>query len=325
MVLRVYLDQAKWIDLARAMHGRPDGEGFRDALDVARHSVALGVAQFPLSFAHYIETWRAGNEQRRRRLAEMMIELSRAAVMTRPPELCDNELDTMIAALHRVSPRRARPVFGSGFAYLDGQLIHPPLPDALSLAAEREWLATRPDGFASYGRGHRTFGDVYSAGEQGLVRGQADDRATHEAVIALSAVMEIYENIEWALQRAGLGQDALGPIGRVRPDLPRHLVGRVLNDAMPIADSFIAGLPTRDAALRLRLMRHQNPAVRWESNDLNDIAYLACAVVHCDILVTERQWVHELRRSGLLDQHGTQALDDVSELPAVLVAATSSS
>ncbi len=50
-----------------------------------------------------------------------------------------------------------------------------------------------------------------------------------------------------------------------------------------------------------------------------DIAYLARAVVHCDVVVTEKQWVHELRRSELLEEHGTTALHDVAELPQVLV------
>ncbi|MCP9490589.1 MAG: hypothetical protein MSC31_12030 [Solirubrobacteraceae bacterium MAG38_C4-C5] len=40
-MVTVYLDQSKWIDLARALHGRADGERFRDALDVARHSVRM--------------------------------------------------------------------------------------------------------------------------------------------------------------------------------------------------------------------------------------------------------------------------------------------
>jgi len=68
----------------------------------------------------------------------------------------------------------------------------------------------------------------------------------------------------------------------------------------------------------MRLLRHQNPGTKWESNEMVDIAYLACAVVHCDLVVTEKQWVHELKRSGLLEQHGTQAMHDVAELPSVL-------
>ena len=113
--------------------------------------------------------------------------------------------------------------------------------------------------------------------------------------------------------------EALGPLGRVRPDVPAGRGGEVLNDALPYARGFIARLPTRDAALRLRMQRHRNPSNRWESNDMIDIAYLACAVVHCDVVVTEKQWVHELRASGLLKLHATRALNDLADLPQILV------
>jgi hypothetical protein len=131
--------------------------------------------------------------------------------------------------------------------------------------------------------------------------------------------MEIWENIEWALERAGVPREALGPIGRTRPDLRKEEAAQLLDKLLPVARGFIAALPTRDAALRLRLVRHQNPSAKRESNDMVDIAYLACAIVHCDVVVTEKQWVHELRRSGLLDMHGAAALHDVAELPQVLV------
>jgi hypothetical protein len=117
-VVTVYLDQAKWIDLARALHGRADGARFRDALDVARHSVRMGLVQFPLSTGHYIETWRIGDDGRRARLAQAMIELSQGRTLARPPDLCDSELDTVIAhVLDRPPARRPWPPLGWGFAH----------------------------------------------------------------------------------------------------------------------------------------------------------------------------------------------------------------
>ena len=104
--------------------------------------------------------------------------------------------------------------------------------------------------------------------------------------------------------------------------MPAGRGGEVLNDALPYARGFIERLPTRDAALRLRIERHRNPSNKWESNDMIDIAYLACAVVHCDVIVTEKQWVHELDRSGLLDLHNTRAVRDVAALPQTLIELT---
>lgn len=321
-MVTVYLDQAKWIDLSRARLGRADGARFVDALDVARQLVSMGLAQFPLSTGHYIETWRAGDPGRRRRLAQTMIELSQARTLARPPDLCDNELDAFISRASEVSsPRAPWPPLGWGFGHASG--LAPDLPRSqITLGLELEQLAERPAGFLAHGRGHREFGDLYRDGERGLAtarHAQVHPAKLREAIIASSAVMEIHENIGWALERAGQPGDALGPIGLTRPDLPQEQVAEVLNELLPVARGFIAELPTRDAALRLRLLRHQNPTARWESNDMVDIAYLACAVVHCDLVITERQWVYELERSGLLEQHNTGVLHDVAKLPSVLI------
>lgn len=59
-MLRVYLDQNKWIDLARAAHGRPGGESHRDALDLLRYATEQYLVSLPLSMAHYFETWKRG-------------------------------------------------------------------------------------------------------------------------------------------------------------------------------------------------------------------------------------------------------------------------
>ena len=325
-MVTVYLDQAKWIDLSRALHGHSEGSRFFEALDVARQSVSMGLVEFPLSTGHYIETWRAGDPARRRRLAQTMLELSLGRTLARPRDLCDNELDAVISRMEATDlPRVPWPALGWGFAHASG--LKPDLPrEVLNLGLELEHLSNRPVGFDDYGRGHREFGDLYRDGEQGLVAGrQRDSRSPelNEAVLAASAVLEIWENIEWALQRAGLPSEALGPIGRARPDVSREQRGELLIELLPVARDFIADLPSRDAALRLRLERHRNPSNKWESNDMIDIAYLACAVVHCDVVVTEKQWVHELKRSGLLKQHSTQALHDVAELPAALIDLTS--
>jgi hypothetical protein len=323
-MLSVYLDQAKWIDLSRARLGLAEGAPFVEALDVARHALALGLVRFPLSRGHYIETWRVSDPDRRRRLARTMIELSEAFTLASPPDLCDNELDAVISRISGKPPARPPwPPFGWGFLHAAGEISDMPRSQ-IDLDLEFEHLARRPDGYLAHGGGHRDFADVYRQGEQGLrdlLAGQelkGKPRELREAIVPVSAVAEIHENIRWALDRAGLPADALGPISSARPDLPERQVTETLRALLPLARPFIAELPTRDAALRLRTLRHQNPATCWESNDMVDIAYLACAAVHCDLVVTERQWVHELNRSGLLQEHGTAAIHNVGDLPSAL-------
>jgi len=51
----VYLDQNKWIELARALSGKASPQ-FIQVLDILRESKRLGLNVFPLSLAHFIET-----------------------------------------------------------------------------------------------------------------------------------------------------------------------------------------------------------------------------------------------------------------------------
>lgn len=320
-MLTVYLDQAKWINLSSARVGRVDGARFAGALDVACQTLDMGLVEFPLSTGHYIETWRASNPARRRRLAETMIELSQGRTLAKPPDLCDNELDLVVSRISgKPSARTPWPPLGWGFPHVSSMI--PETHRAhVNLELEVQHLAQRPEGYLAYGGGHRDFADLYQESEEGLLAGDEirdQPRSFREAIVAVSAVMEIHENIAWALERADLPADSLGPVGLARPDLPAGQRAKLLGDLMPVARAFIEELPTRDAALRLRLLRHQNPGASWESNDMVDIAYLACAVVHCDLVVTEKQWVHELKRSGLLEQHGTTAMHNVAELPSML-------
>jgi hypothetical protein len=82
VVLRIYLDQNKWVALARARFGRqPEAGACRDVLDLAAAAVSLGVASFPLSTLHYIELQNQPNPGKRWRLATFMAELSRFHTM----------------------------------------------------------------------------------------------------------------------------------------------------------------------------------------------------------------------------------------------------
>lgn len=63
-MLRVYLDQNKWVDLARAATGHCLGGRFAGALAMARAGVASGTVSFPLDMCRYWETGKRGDTGR---------------------------------------------------------------------------------------------------------------------------------------------------------------------------------------------------------------------------------------------------------------------
>ena len=73
----LYLDQNKWIDLARAFYRMPDGEPFHDALTAVQAAVACGKLVVPFSLVNTIETAASRNQIRRNRLADFLMRLSR--------------------------------------------------------------------------------------------------------------------------------------------------------------------------------------------------------------------------------------------------------
>ena len=72
----VYLDQNKWIQLARVAYGKDTSKGMGEVLDFVRASRDMSLACYPLSFAHYMEIYKDGKAERRLRLAAIMREVS---------------------------------------------------------------------------------------------------------------------------------------------------------------------------------------------------------------------------------------------------------
>ena len=52
---------------------------------------------------------------------------------------------------------------------------------------------------------------------------------------------------------------------------------------------------------------------------MQDKAALSIAVAYCDVVVTERQWVHVLKQAKGDEKMGTVLFSDLAKLPEALV------
>lgn len=121
----VYLDQNKWIALSRLWHGKGDSSVDGSTLDSLLEAAQDGSAVFPLSQGHYMETWKNGNEKRRRRLAEFMVKLSNLITMASIQSVVRNELEV---AFSRLFPGRVQmtsfELLGRFLAHATGDQAH---------------------------------------------------------------------------------------------------------------------------------------------------------------------------------------------------------
>lgn len=314
---RVYLDQWVWVGLARAFHKDKPSDEEADALALAQSAVKLGLASFPLSFFHYSETYTARNRERRRRLADVMADVSKFHSIAPENKLLVPEVDE---ALHRrfgrPIDRRKHNVFGIGIAHAFGE------PDA-----------ALPDDFR---RDARVEEWVYRweylslAGPQPEVPGSEEiDMEVWKAPAREFALRQ--EKLAEELQALGYRRDRVADA--VAAQEFWNLVESALREAMERAGlaegllmaggkeslyEFMEDVPTRNVALKLRTLRHHNPQQKWTRTDLADIGALAVAVPYCDVVVTEARWADALRRENLDQKYSTKLLRSSAELRTLL-------
>ena len=84
---------------------------------------------------------------------------------------------------------------------------------------------------------------------------------------------------------------------------------------------FVDDLPTRYITNVLRSARHKQRQKKWEPNDFIDIVSLPTAAAYCDVVVTEKQWVHQMRQGKVDKRYDTVLLSSVADLTSVVVSA----
>lgn len=145
-MLRVYLDQCKWVDLARAATGHRHGTRFIDALHMCRTAVRTGAVSFPLDMYRYWETSKRLDNRSRGDVVDVMSELSRQHTMALPFGVLAQELDFALRRrFGRPRQPRRRQVFGIGMRHIAQDRIDWPEPD----------LSALPDGGDSVTPGFR--------------------------------------------------------------------------------------------------------------------------------------------------------------------------
>ncbi|GAA2964639.1 hypothetical protein [Microbacterium schleiferi] len=135
-MLRVYLDQNKWIDLARAATGHPLGAPYVDALEVARAAVVNGTASFPLDMFRYAETGKRSHARSRNDVADVMIELSHQHTMALGRDILPAELDRALKVrFDRPEHPSQVEVFGVGIEHVTKKRVTWPEFDPSKLPA----------------------------------------------------------------------------------------------------------------------------------------------------------------------------------------------
>lgn len=284
---------------------------------------------FVLDATRYMELHRRVDADSRWRLAEVMYELSRLHTLSSSRLLIKSEI---LLAFHEVlGIPEDRPAFGqvfgvgAGFAFGEPPYLYhvpEPLRSALleegpgRVASYESWGTEQIEKGLLFGPDSKLalesqqllekyqFGERYATGERELA-GRLEQEGVGRDVLA--NVMSATEMI-----------DILGPLNEVASAL-RINVDELLRDNTFDGRELLEHIPSRVVARCLRSTRHRNRQTKWKANDLQDIGGLAFAIPYCDVVCTEKSWVHHASADGLDRRFSTRLVSDVGELASIII------
>lgn len=316
-IKRIYLDQRDWITLARQHYGRTQNDHVAGVLALVREASSNGFASFPLSAAHYIETYHRRNPGQRQRLGAFMAEISKFHTIASAPDLLPAEVHTLICSTAGIAASRQPTPFGRGVRHafnvpewkyfndpeVEGRVIAQIGQEQLFNHFETALLVGPNDSLptANVALPAREFAERQLAFEretaQNLLEwGHNSDRA-HRLVLAQEAT-DIVDLINSTAEEVGVE------------------VRSILKDQQSLT-TFILSLPAKGTVCRLRMSGHEDRNFRWHIGDLNDITALGTAAAYCDVVVAEKHWGSILLRHA--DDLRAQVTSDLRDLPALLV------
>lgn len=316
-IRRVYLDQHAWIRLSAVRHGKLKDPALAEVLDIVRSSVDLGLASYPLSSAHYLETYRRGDPGSRRRLGTFMAETSRFHTIAGAPDVLRSEVQTALHRLAGLTPPPTPSVFGIGYAHAFG-LPGPEYEDNTQLwgrlvsqvgreKAVEFWETTLLAGPSQ----RLPFADIKLPARVYDQRQLDYERQTAENLQKEGHSGDLARRLVLA-QEAG---DVFELVNELNADMGLDLQALLGTDDQMTA--FILDLPAMGVISRMRWTSHQNPTFKRELNDLTDVTALGMAAAYCDIVVSEKHWGDVLNRFSNL--YPARVVRRLADLPPALL------
>lgn len=324
-MLKVYLDQNKWIDLARAATGHPLGTKFQSALTIAEDFSHSGAASFPLSAIHYQELWRNRNDRQRRDLANTMLKLSRPPGALQPHTIAPRKPlveSEFLVAMHRRLGRPAAPILyppfgaGAGHAFALPGINLPPLANQHEIARWEEQILSGPPSSIPTSEQDKLTQQQYvlefldgEAKRITMFRSRKGDTFGNRKYLAVRLIEEFLKSfVAPLLPTLEISSDEF-------LNLYRYGDSDLLDPEQVVAD-----IPTLFASYQLHVERYKNLDLPRKKGDLRDGIAMSSAVVYCDIIVAEKAFTSHIRKARLDSRFKTIVTTDLTQLPSILLA-----
>lgn len=321
----LYLDMNVWVDMARGCAG--SDSAWVDTRAQLIQATQDGQLVVPLSPAHYLELWHRRDNASRRRVAELMRDVTGYATIPSPHVVRQREADAVVKAWAEPNAPSPTPpdLLGRGAAHAFGrpdgrfrfvESVASPdgeVPEGPATQPPVGWeqLREHPDWewFQLYGMDevipedtgfdrapeHR-FGSSELDHElrvRDWLRTHPGERSRHYDMVVAEEFLSIREYVEVSCRER-----------QVPPPEPLR-TGNWGPDSAEAMRHLVQSIPSTDVWATLRHLKHRDLNLPWEQHDWTDMWALSVAIPYCDAVVTEKRWAHLATVGGLSRRYGT--------------------
>src|SRR6266850_1141034 len=135
----VYLDQNKWIELARMIHGKDQSKTAEIVVSL-KAALEVGALALPLSAIHYMETARISNAGKKARLGAVMWEFSKGKTIASFKSIVTHELEDALGMFFPQVKGAQFYLLGKGISHAFGEKFPYSFPEELEDEFERSVL-----------------------------------------------------------------------------------------------------------------------------------------------------------------------------------------
>jgi hypothetical protein len=318
--LYIYLDQNKWIDLARAYYDTDRGKRFRGILDRIQEGTSNQTIVCPLSSEHVFETSKTRNPAKRKRLAVVMSEISHGVTISPQSTIRRWEFAHALGKTFQKTYPNIPSAFGIGIPFALGKefIVRDEsgnrvlMPEKFhlevnELLASSETMisflvgnnneATNLKALEQYNKSQAEFvRRVESFREKSKQHGKVTHRRSYIANLTIAIQDELIEALK--------------------------LYDKTMDDFLDLGRDGITSIyencPTVDIEIALAVSRNEQWDKKVKANDSVDIAFLTIAIPCCDVIVTEKFWGTLARQKKLHQKYRTLLFGDLNELENIL-------
>lgn len=309
----VYLDQNKWVDVARALVWPDKHARLHAILTKLQPRIDADEIVFPLSMSILFETYKINDPARRHRMAMVQAAFSGGRVFRGRHARLEQEAGAIFRGNVGMAAMPASRWFLSdifleafsdiGDARLEG-LISPAMVEAIRSDPAKhtyEWLmeadtSHRSQGVRMFSEGAEALRARIEKRREAWAGQSFADRKRGYGALILIEEMDLFLAIA---NRAGLNWASISDMGA------------------KTAKALIREAPTLNTERELTLrLESQNRAI--DENDMRDMKAYCAAVPYADVIIGENQFTNLARQSGLDKLYGTQLSADILTLESLI-------